>query len=325
MNALPCVLCGNPAREDTAADPAFLIVCCSRCGTFHYFYAVKSQIASLSDPERGELSILARTLTPLHYSQHARFVLEDPRAPNPAPPYRTIKQVLDNARAVSIGDRLDRALLKLTERCRFGGERLELSSGTDTPDLHARTVEEFKWMIRTLREQGLLATNPSESFMPVEVTSAGWARVEVLRRTHGNTVFVAMWFPPERHAFHEVLTRAYGDAIEPAIVHCKCEPVRIDRKLHVGKICEEVLLDIRRARAVIADFTGQRPNVYFEAGFARSRNIPVVWTCHADDFDGDDDGKHVHFDVRQHNFLVWSSPEELGERLPKLLEAVLNP
>ncbi len=35
-------------------------------------------------------------------------------------------------------------------------------------------------------------------------------------------------------------------------------------------------------RFMIADFTGHRGGVYFEAGFAHGLGIPVIWTCRED-------------------------------------------
>ena len=41
----------------------------------------------------------------------------------------------------------------------------------------------------------------------------------------------------------------------------------------------ESYLEIRKAEIVIADFTGQKAGVYFEAGFAMALKKEVYWTC----------------------------------------------
>ena len=58
------------------------------------------------------------------------------------------------------------------------------------------------------------------------------------------------------------------------------EPIRVDRIVHNDKICDRILAESRLAQFVIADFTGQRSSVYFEAGFAIALGRPVIWTCH---------------------------------------------
>ena len=81
------------------------------------------------------------------------------------------------------------------------------------------------------------------------------------------------------------------------------EAVRIDRKEHVNKIDDEIIAELRRARFVVADFThgdgGPRGGVYYEAGFAHGRNIPVIFSCRKDVIE------KVHFDTRQYNHIVW--------------------
>ena len=59
----------------------------------------------------------------------------------------------------------------------------------------------------------------------------------------------------------------------------------------------------------MADFTGHRGGVYFEAGFALGLGIPVVWTCKRSDYTG------THFDTRQRQHLLWDTPEDLREQL----------
>jgi hypothetical protein len=70
-------------------------------------------------------------------------------------------------------------------------------------------------------------------------------------------------------------------------------PVIVNAVEHVNKIDDEIISQIRNARFLVADFTGHRGGVYFEAGFALGLGLPVFWTCKKDHLD------HLHFDVRQ--------------------------
>jgi nucleoside 2-deoxyribosyltransferase len=72
---------------------------------------------------------------------------------------------------------------------------------------------------------------------------------------------------------------------------------------------DRVLGGIRLAPFVIADFTGHRNGVYLEAGFARGLGIPVIHTCLEDQLD------EAHFDTKQLNHVLWSTPEELCLKL----------
>jgi nucleoside 2-deoxyribosyltransferase len=92
------------------------------------------------------------------------------------------------------------------------------------------------------------------------------------RRGPGNQAFVAMWFD-------ERMRSAFDSAISPALVETGYEPYRIDFAHHSRRIDDEIISQIRRSRVVVADATGARPSVYYEAGFAEALGIPVIWCC----------------------------------------------
>jgi len=103
---------------------------------------------------------------------------------------------------------------------------------------------------------------------------------------------VAMWFDQE-------LNKIYYDHIITAINDTGYKPIRIDGKEHINKICDEIIAEIRKSRFIIADFTGQRGGVYYEARFAHGLGIPIIWTCRKDGID------KLHFDIRQYNCILW--------------------
>jgi len=68
----------------------------------------------------------------------------------------------------------------------------------------------------------------------------------------------------------------------------------------------------------VADFTGSRGGVYFEAGFALGLGIPVIWSCRKNDV------KKVHFDTRQYNHIVWNDSSDLYRQLRDRIEATIT-
>ena len=113
-----------------------------------------------------------------------------------------------------------------------------------------------------------------------QVSVEGHARLAELNQTTAasSKAFVAMWFD-------ESMDEVWENAIEPGIEDAGYEAVRIDRKEHLNKIDDEIIAELRRARFVVADFTqgedGARGGVYYEAGFAHGRSIPIIfsWPC----------------------------------------------
>ena len=161
----------------------------------------------------------------------------------------------------------------------------------------------------------------------------GYSRIEELETNPDSAqCFVAMWFD---RSMEEV----YERGIKPAIKAAGYSPLRIDREEFLGKIDDAIITEIRRSRFVVADFThkiadirngecheseegheqlGARGGVYYEAGFARGLDLPVIFTCRSDMID------NVHFDTRQFNHIVWENPDDLREQLTNRIGSVLG-
>src|SRR5690242_12528535 len=132
----------------------------------------------------------------------------------------------------------------------------------------------------------------------------GFKRLEVLQQPgkRSSVAFVAMWFDPTREGIYE-------DAIVPAIRDAGYQPLRIDKFEHVNRIDDEIVGQIRRSRFVVADFSGQRAGVYFEAGLMLGLGRNVIWMCERKEL------REVHFDTRQYNFIDYESRADAKIRL----------
>jgi nucleoside 2-deoxyribosyltransferase len=122
---------------------------------------------------------------------------------------------------------------------------------------------------------------------------------------------VAMWF-------HDDMSAAWRDGLQKGISAAGYKPLRIDNKEHANKVCDEIISEIRRSRFLVADYTGHRGGVYYEAGYAAGRGLPVILTCRKDAM------TDLHFDIRQYNCIDWQSPAELARRLEVRIEAILG-
>jgi hypothetical protein len=184
-----------------------------------------------------------------------------------------------------------------------------------------QTDAECGGLLRLLKEADLINYGGGDL---VTLTGKGFDLLESLEVGGAPTrqAFVAMWFDLS-------MDEAYRAGFAPAIEEAGFAPLRIDRKEHGNKVDDEIIAEIRRSRFVIADFTcglfhhqdrqfaAARGGVYYEAGFAQGLGTPVIWTCRADCID------HVHFDTRQYNHIVWSTPEELRPKLNNRIRAVI--
>lgn len=145
-----------------------------------------------------------------------------------------------------------------------------------------------------------------------QLTAQGWMRVEELQRAfrNSNTAFVAMWFDGTMDGARE--------AIKQAVEECGYQFRIIDEKEHNNQIVPEIFYEIKQSRCVIADLTGHRTGVYYEAGFAEGIGKQVILTCRQDDFE------KRHFDVAQKSTVIWADKDDLKERLIKRIVATVG-
>ena len=145
----------------------------------------------------------------------------------------------------------------------------------------------------------------------VQISPKGWIALEGRPNSESSVAFVAMWFSEEVQAL-------FVSVIDPAIRDAGFEPLRIDGKEHNNKIDDEIVASIRSARFVVADYTGERGGVYYEAGFAHGLGLPVVFMAK--------EGTPIHFDTRQYNTIFWKEEdfEDARERLKNRILATLG-
>jgi hypothetical protein len=183
------------------------------------------------------------------------------------------------------------------------GEYTKFDCNRDYPVLIADGPDEVKYFIQELLRRGYLAGSHSG----LALTMPAWERLEEVKKAaHASTrCFVAMWFD-------DSMKETYEKAIAAAISDAGYEPLRIDRHEHVNRIDDEIIGQIKRSRFMVADFTGQRHGVYFEAGLMLGVARNVIWMCRKEELDK---GSGLHFDIRQFNFIAYESVDEARKRL----------
>ena len=184
---------------------------------------------------------------------------------------------------------------------------------------YSRHWDDLQGALNALEERGFVKISGGMKYHGAIVTAKGYAHHEESRRkaVDSSRAFVAMWFGGNDGEKRD-MNAVYDKAIAPAIHDAGYEPVRVDREEHLGKIDDEIIAQIRRARFVVADFTAAEPDkprggVYYEAGFAYGLGREVVYTCRADFVDA------LHFDTRQFNHIVWHA-----DQLPDFRKALRN-
>ena len=226
-------------------------------------------------------------------------------------PLISVKDILDEF-PKKASDFLNRTLLNLSrlpeQQQPFGIIRLNLAKNRDGVHLFIQDEQGCRAFLRELAEQGYIRFNktPAGSIQDhvFFLTVRFWEAIENLQNTgiDNKRAFVAMWFDESMDTYYE-------DGIKKAIEDADYEAVKINSKDFNGKICDEIIAEIKRCKFLISDFSGQRGGVYFEAGFAKGLGREVIFTVKEDDVE------RLHFDTRQYNHIVYDSPEDLYKKL----------
>jgi nucleoside 2-deoxyribosyltransferase len=305
-----CPLCHNPAYSTGDDRELTWMIVCDLCGKFRLSSSAFDYLESVSfqqNSRRYKASYVTRTR-----SERARGRKDNSLFPiYSAEDFKGWVETPDP----SVNEKLNMLLTYLAALSTYPGETLEFDVSNDFTMLCAMNAKEAGFYLDSLAEQNLLRIESpfSGRFVPrIRILANGWKQIEQLQRSNNNSLnaFIAMWFDSTRTPFEA--------AINKAVMASGYRPIRIDRIEHINRIDDEIIARIRQSLFLIADFTGQRNGVYFEAGFMLGLGRPVIWICEKSDL------KNIHFDTRQYNTIDYTDIEDLEKRLKYRIEAILG-
>jgi hypothetical protein len=295
-----CAVCGK-FRYSSTAD--LLFNGAHHQGKTDFFYRISFQLRSVSERALGKRD---NSFFPLYSGQEFEKMQSQPDLP--------------------VQDKMALLLRYLASISEYPGQLVRYAGGSDYSVLNAKNPPEADFHLRALKEQDLISWSITgtvdeaqlqgrfgvEQGTALIVTPRGWAEVARISEAgpQSANAFVAMWFNERRLRFDEAIHRAIRTA--------GYDPIRIDRVQHVNRIDDEIIARIRGSKFLIADFTGQRGGVYFEAGFMLGLGRPVIWLCERSEL------QEVHFDTRQYNFIDYADPSDLEHRLQVRIEAIFG-
>ena len=318
---IPCVICGAPSDEKSITDTDSFIYDCFRCGKYLITEEVllSQDLKNLTNQQKVLISGWIRE------NQGSNIIIDNKRLKS-----------LNTLPELSLFEKADKMLLYLAKKFPVAGMKLNYKFGEGFGILekirlnkipteknieflqNANDLLPLVAIGRIIDERefshilGYLTNEQNYISKYDTITSKGWAYLETFRHPNPDSkkAFVAMWFTDE-------MEEIYDDHIRKAIEDSGYKSIQIGRKEHNNDINDEIIGEIRSCKFVVADLTGNRGGVYYEAGFANGLNLEVIHTCRKDYL------KDVHFDINHRNIIVWESGEELYEKLLNRIKATI--
>jgi len=322
-----CPICSSPATVfglTHAEDLNIYDVNCIRCGEYAFEYELDTDMGSFQE-----------ALSPETKAKLSSIIYHNPK----------IILTNDNFEGLlkstvpSVGARAEELLVELGLRYpEIGGEITntipqltsiagEIESGNIETDLFktgnakelvqlfpitwSTNVQELEYLFMEylVRNSAFLEHVTGQIY---RITPMGWKRIHALENESINSKqgFVAM-------DFSDKLKPIYFDGIKLGFEGTGYTPKIMHDHPHNNWIADEIMVQIRKSRFVIADATLNNPGVYFEAGFAMGLGIPVIWICREDDF------VNRHFDTQQIITIKYKEGE-LSGLAKKLKNRILN-
>lgn len=292
-----CLICkSTPARKSTSGDSK--LIDCPRCGLFSITYEAEINWRS-SHPDDTQVANACGWIR-----EHQNIAI-------------TTEQIefLLSIKLPSVAERASKILIAIENITPSISSYVDifaydLAGFNDNPEKdgfiknqlfwlgisYCANIEDLKYLLTDYldKETGILESRNQGAYLKIQIRPKGHEFLESLKQTNVDSQigFCAMWFDKK-------MLPIWTKAIEPAIKDAGYYAKIMNEHQHNNRIDDEIIAMLRRSKFVVADFTGQRGGVYFEAGFALGLGLQVIWTCKKPDL------KKVHFDNRQYNFVTW--------------------
>jgi hypothetical protein len=258
---LTCPVCNTPteAPDDDGGAKHFT---CKRCGKFSIGWLARKPAEYFNKLQTANLSGWIR--------EHQGCALA-------AQALNTLSLI----RTPSVGEKATKLLTYLAQNNPKPGEYIQIPMNQELLGIcWAQDLQEINFIFDKylIVEREFIVRVTDNYGRPChQITTKGWSYLDDMlsNKKVSSQGFIAMWFDK---SVNDAWT-----AIENGIRNAGYKPFRVDQKEHNNDITDEIIAGIRGSKFLVADLTGHRNGVYYEAGFAKGLGIEVVWLCRKSD------------------------------------------
>jgi hypothetical protein len=306
-----CVLCEGSCSTASAGatelDLPIYTYECSTCGSYTMTHQVRSRIQA-----RTKQFYVVSAVTRAYWDRNSTPLFVAPEMFSDDPGFES--HFLSHE-PKSVHGKIDLLMRYIARLSSKPGDIVQVVLARDYPVAFCKDENELQFYVNHLVERGLLALNTStDAVNYLTVTVDGWTEVNNMATPNGESkqAFVAMWFD-------DSMNEVFDKGIKPLEKETGFSMFRVDKAQFINeKICDKIIVEIRRSRFLVVDVSGHRNAVYYEAGYATGMGLPVIWTCRKADSDG------CSFDSRQYNHIFWQDVDDLRTQLGERILATIG-
>lgn len=295
-----CPICREPANVKPIERQAIAIEC-TRCGNFLMPKKCFMFSESMLDQDQEKIA-------------RGSYGIRRIQAHNPDPiiTAKALGEFIATSRP-SIVEQSENLLSELATKAGEPGVQVEVTNHFGWIGLvGAKTEAGVKAIFDYLLQLGVIEEGDSTmSALRYRVTVEGWQHYEELQKQAKDSTiaFMAMQFGDAE------LDKVVDEIFRDAVAQTGFRLQKLTDEQRAGLIDDQLRVQIRRARLLIADLTHANNGAYWEAGFAEGLGIPVIYTCKQSVFDNPK--TKPHFDTNHYLTVPWD-PENLQVAVDKL-------
>ncbi|NPV01273.1 MAG: hypothetical protein HPY53_07815 [Brevinematales bacterium] len=305
-----CPVCEKECTIETIqlGEPEIIKITCPVCGVFRTYINIARYLRETSKEKSWYLSGILRNAS---LQNSAGIFLQEQRQVN-----EFINNVPMKPDPI---EKQEDILLYIYQNVNSAEQRIKFYTQNDYSIFFLTSFSEFTFLLLNLQDSGYIDFLHSENLSQCRLTIKGWEKINELkyRINKSRDVFVAMWFCSEDNGNYKSLSDAYNIGICGSLETTGYKPIRVDQEHYNDKIDDFIIASIKKCLFIIADVTGQRQGVYFEAGYAKGLGKEVIFTVREDEIN------NCHFDTNHYNHIVWKNAEDLREKLINRIEATI--
>jgi hypothetical protein len=299
-----CPICKTALQTEDNQLPAgdYEAFDCPRCGKYKVSRTLLKAIPDLLK-DKENVILLSYTVRKMQGGQEMPFLNS-----------YSVETILKN-KLPSLSDQMNNLILWVGDNS-DPGQKLVKDIETIQTIIGAKKLDGALFVIQHLN-RSLIDLSGAPTVPQIQLTVSGWEYYDKLKRgaIMSRRAFMAMKYGDED------LEWMFENCFKRAVKATGFDLYRLDKDPKAGLIDDQLRVEIRTSRFLIADLTHDNEGAYWESGFAEGLGKPVIYICEKQKFEKD----KTHFDTNHQKTFTWEreNPEEIFEQLKATIRATL--